>query len=229
VCVCVWTRAFESVVFLPASLTVSPSPQAANKKPRKTPAEKAVGVARGRGKANGVAQHNGDGGDPVTLFEVVKLGKSAMQVRPRIQIISLVMCIIQSNTLNCFSVCVCVYSLWWTSGSSRTNRTETWRCWISSIFSSSARGAKVGRGKPPPHGDVNNGAVKRVVLSPLAPSPGTVRIEMFRNMQNAEIIRKMTEEFDEVSAGSSSFMWSCKCWQGFFCFFTSSEAVMLPV
>uniref|UniRef100_A0A8D2NRH2 Cohesin subunit SA n=1 Tax=Zosterops lateralis melanops TaxID=1220523 RepID=A0A8D2NRH2_ZOSLA len=26
---------------------------------------------------------------------------------------------------------------------------------------------------------------------------GTVRIEMFRNMQNAEIIRKMTEEFDE--------------------------------
>lgn len=30
------------------------------------------------------------------------------------------------------------------------------------------------------------------------PSPGTVRIEMFRNMQNAEIIRKMTEEFDEV-------------------------------
>lgn len=39
-----------------------------------------MGVARGRGKANGVAQHNGDGGDPVTLFEVVKLGKSAMQV-----------------------------------------------------------------------------------------------------------------------------------------------------
>ncbi|XP_077893726.1 endothelin-converting enzyme 1-like isoform X2 [Ictidomys tridecemlineatus] len=29
--------------------------------------------------------------------------------------------------------------------------------------------------------------------------PGTVRIEMFRNMQNAEIIRKMTEEFDEDS------------------------------
>lgn len=29
-------------------------------------------------------------------------------------------------------------------------------------------------------------------------STGTVRIEMFRNMQNAEIIRKMTEEFDEV-------------------------------
>uniref|UniRef100_A0A672LF10 Cohesin subunit SA n=1 Tax=Sinocyclocheilus grahami TaxID=75366 RepID=A0A672LF10_SINGR len=28
---------------------------------------------------------------------------------------------------------------------------------------------------------------------------GTVRIEMFRNMQNAEIIRKMTEEFDEDS------------------------------
>ncbi|XP_039343530.1 cohesin subunit SA-1 isoform X2 [Mauremys reevesii] len=30
-------------------------------------------------------------------------------------------------------------------------------------------------------------------------STGTVRIEMFRNMQNAEIIRKMTEEFDEDS------------------------------
>ena len=54
--------------------------QTSNKKPRKSPADKTVGVARGRGKANGVAQHNGDGGDPVTLFEVVKLGKSAMQV-----------------------------------------------------------------------------------------------------------------------------------------------------
>ena len=32
--------------------------------------------------------------------------------------------------------------------------------------------------------------------------PGTVRIEMFRNMQNAEIIRKMTEEFDEVTANA---------------------------
>lgn len=37
-------------------------------------------MARGRGKANGVAQQNGNGGEPVTLFEVVKLGKSAMQV-----------------------------------------------------------------------------------------------------------------------------------------------------
>lgn len=27
-----------------------------------------------------MAQQNGDGGDPTTLFEVVKLGKSAMQV-----------------------------------------------------------------------------------------------------------------------------------------------------
>ena len=54
--------------------------QTSNKKPRKSPTDKAMGVARGRGKANGVAQHNGDGGDPVTLFEVVKLGKSAMQV-----------------------------------------------------------------------------------------------------------------------------------------------------
>ncbi|NXQ33553.1 STAG1 protein, partial [Alaudala cheleensis] len=32
---------------------------------------------------------------------------------------------------------------------------------------------------------------------------GTVRIEMFRNMQNAEIIRKMTEEFDEVEYTNS--------------------------
>lgn len=28
-----------------------------------------------------MAQQNGEGGDPTTLFEVVKLGKSAMQVR----------------------------------------------------------------------------------------------------------------------------------------------------
>lgn len=57
--------------------------QTSNKKPRKSPTDKAASVTRGRGKANGVAQHNGDGGEPVTLFEVVKLGKSAMQVRNR--------------------------------------------------------------------------------------------------------------------------------------------------
>lgn len=56
------------------------SPKASNKKPRKSPTDKAMGMVRGRGKANGVAQHNGNGGDPVTLFEVVKVGKSAMQV-----------------------------------------------------------------------------------------------------------------------------------------------------
>ncbi len=37
-----------------------------------------MGVSGGR-KANGMAQQNGEG-DPVTLFEVVKQGKSAMQV-----------------------------------------------------------------------------------------------------------------------------------------------------
>lgn len=52
--------------------------KAANKKPRKSPAEKATGGAKGR-KANGVPQTNGEGGDPVTLFEVVRMGKSAMQ------------------------------------------------------------------------------------------------------------------------------------------------------
>lgn len=36
------------------------------------------------------------------------------------------------------------------------------------------------------------------------PFTGTVRIEMFRNMQNAEIIRKMTEEFDEVRPSQPS-------------------------
>ena len=66
-------------LFLGSRLTFF-SLQASNKKPRKSPTDKAVSLARGRGKANGVAQHNGDGGDPVTLFEVVKLGKSAMQV-----------------------------------------------------------------------------------------------------------------------------------------------------
>lgn len=33
---------------------------------------------------------------------------------------------------------------------------------------------------------------------PFCPSAGAVSGEMFRNMQNSEIIRKMTEEFDEV-------------------------------
>ncbi|XP_038584844.1 cohesin subunit SA-1a [Micropterus salmoides] len=110
-----------------------------NKKPRKSPMDKAVGVARGRGKANGVAQHNGDGGDPVTLFEVVKLGKSAMQsvVDEWIESYKQDRDLALLDLINFFIQC---------------------------------SGCK-----------------------------GTVRIEMFRNMQNAEIIRKMTEEFDEDS------------------------------
>ncbi|XP_041809144.1 cohesin subunit SA-1a [Chelmon rostratus] len=114
-------------------------PPTSNKKPRKSPTDKAVGVARGRGKANGVAQHNGDGGDPVTLFEVVKLGKSAMQsvVDEWIESYKQDRDLALLDLINFFIQC---------------------------------SGCK-----------------------------GTVRIEMFRNMQNAEIIRKMTEEFDEDS------------------------------
>uniref|UniRef100_A0AAX7V1L5 Cohesin subunit SA n=1 Tax=Astatotilapia calliptera TaxID=8154 RepID=A0AAX7V1L5_ASTCA len=91
------------------------------------------------GKANGVAQHNGDGGDPVTLFEVVKLGKSAMQsvVDEWIESYKQDRDLALLDLINFFIQC---------------------------------SGCK-----------------------------GTVRIEMFRNMQNAEIIRKMTEEFDEDS------------------------------
>nr|XP_019817639.1 PREDICTED: cohesin subunit SA-1-like [Bos indicus]XP_019817646.1 PREDICTED: cohesin subunit SA-1-like [Bos indicus] len=58
-------------------------PPSTNKKPRKSPGEKSrieAGVrGTGRGRANGHPQQNGEG-EPVTLFEVVKLGKSAMQV-----------------------------------------------------------------------------------------------------------------------------------------------------
>uniref|UniRef100_A0A3B4UCJ0 Cohesin subunit SA n=1 Tax=Seriola dumerili TaxID=41447 RepID=A0A3B4UCJ0_SERDU len=114
-------------------------PPTSNKKPRKSPTDKTLGVARGRGKANGVAQHNGDGGDPVTLFEVVKLGKSAMQsvVDEWIESYKQDRDLALLDLINFFIQC---------------------------------SGCK-----------------------------GTVRIEMFRNMQNAEIIRKMTEEFDEDS------------------------------
>ncbi|XP_068195160.1 cohesin subunit SA-1 isoform X2 [Antennarius striatus] len=110
-----------------------------NKKPRKSPTDKSMGPTRGRGKANGVAQHNGDGGDPVTLFEVVKLGKSAMQsvVDEWIESYKQDRDLALLDLINFFIQC---------------------------------SGCK-----------------------------GTVRIEMFRNMQNAEIIRKMTEEFDEDS------------------------------
>uniref|UniRef100_A0A4W5LPY4 STAG1 cohesin complex component a n=1 Tax=Hucho hucho TaxID=62062 RepID=A0A4W5LPY4_9TELE len=112
-------------------------PPAANKKPRKSPAEKATGGAKGR-KANGVPQTNGEGGDPVTLFEVVRMGKSAMQsvVDDWIESYKQDRDIALLDLINFFIQC---------------------------------SGCK-----------------------------GTVRIEMFRNMQNAEIIRKMTEEFDEV-------------------------------
>ncbi|XP_028251212.1 cohesin subunit SA-1a [Parambassis ranga] len=114
-------------------------PMTSAKKPRKAPVDKTMSVARGRGKANGVAQHNGDGSDPVTLFEVVKLGKSAMQsvVDEWIESYKQDRDLALLDLINFFIQC---------------------------------SGCK-----------------------------GTVRIEMFRNMQNAEIIRKMTEEFDEDS------------------------------
>uniref|UniRef100_A0A671P7J4 Cohesin subunit SA n=1 Tax=Sinocyclocheilus anshuiensis TaxID=1608454 RepID=A0A671P7J4_9TELE len=113
-------------------------PPAPNKKPRKSPLEKCpMGVQRGR-KANGMAQQNGEG-DPVTLFEVVKQGKSAMQsvVDDWIESYKQDRDLALLDLINFFIQC---------------------------------SGCK-----------------------------GTVRIEMFRNMQNAEIIRKMTEEFDEDS------------------------------
>uniref|UniRef100_A0A671SZ50 Cohesin subunit SA n=1 Tax=Sinocyclocheilus anshuiensis TaxID=1608454 RepID=A0A671SZ50_9TELE len=113
-------------------------PPAPNKKPRKSLSEKGpMGVQRGR-KANGMAQQNGEG-DPVTLFEVVKQGKSAMQsvVDDWIESYKQDRDLALLDLINFFIQC---------------------------------SGCK-----------------------------GTVRIEMFRNMQNAEIIRKMTEEFDEDS------------------------------
>ncbi|XP_012731183.1 cohesin subunit SA-1a [Fundulus heteroclitus] len=113
--------------------------QTASKKPRKSPTDKTLSMARGRGKANGVAQQNGNAGEPVTLFEVVKLGKSAMQsvVDEWIEAYKQDRDLALLDLINFFIQC---------------------------------SGCK-----------------------------GTVRIEMFRNMQNAEIIRKMTEEFDEDS------------------------------
>uniref|UniRef100_A0A4W4H024 Cohesin subunit SA n=1 Tax=Electrophorus electricus TaxID=8005 RepID=A0A4W4H024_ELEEL len=108
-------------------------PPAASKKARKSPVDK------GGRRPNGMAQHNGQGGDPSTLFEVVKLGKSAMQsvVDDWIESYKQDRDMALLDLINFFIQC---------------------------------SGCK-----------------------------GTVRIEMFRNMQNAEIIRKMTEEFDEDS------------------------------
>ncbi|KAK1162564.1 cohesin subunit SA-1-like [Acipenser oxyrinchus oxyrinchus] len=114
-------------------------PPSANKKPRKSPAEKnQLAGSRGGRKANGVPQQNGDS-EPVTLFEVVKMGKSAMQavVDDWIESYKQDRDVALLDLINFFIQC---------------------------------SGCK-----------------------------GTVRIEMFRNMQNAEIIRKMTEEFDEDS------------------------------
>ncbi|XP_041923279.1 cohesin subunit SA-1-like [Alosa sapidissima] len=116
-----------------------PGKQAAtNKKPRKSPVETGqLGPPRGK-RANGVAQLNGEG-DPTTLFEVVRMGKSAMQsvVDDWIESYKQDRDVALLDVINFFIHC---------------------------------SGCK-----------------------------GTVRIEMFRNMQNSEIIRKMTEEFDEDS------------------------------
>ncbi|XP_051554994.1 cohesin subunit SA-1a isoform X3 [Myxocyprinus asiaticus] len=109
-----------------------------------------------------MAQQNGEG-DPVTLFEVVKQGRSAMQsvVDDWIESYKQDRDIALLDLINFFIQC---------------------------------SGCK-----------------------------GTVRIEMFRNMQNAEIIRKMTEEFDEDS-GDYPLTISGPLWKKFrynFCEFIS--------
>lgn len=60
----------------------NPSISKTAKKARRAPGEKGRLAASGRanqGRANGHHQQNGEV-EPVTLFEVVKMGKSAMQV-----------------------------------------------------------------------------------------------------------------------------------------------------
>ncbi|CAM9222717.1 unnamed protein product, partial [Lampetra planeri] len=123
-------------VGLSMSMGEMEDPEVRGRKKRGRPGKTSPEV---EGKANGVAQHNGDSGDPVTLFEVVKLGKSAMQsvVDEWIESYKQDRDLALLDLINFFIQC---------------------------------SGCK-----------------------------GTVRIEMFRNMQNAEIIRKMTEEFDEDS------------------------------
>ena len=86
--------------------------QSTNKKPRKSPGEKSrieAGVrGTGRGRANRHPQQNGEG-EPVTLFEVVKLGKSAMQVN--FKCFHLINKEIQSITWNLFVYILTFYIL----------------------------------------------------------------------------------------------------------------------
>uniref|UniRef100_A0A8B9S0X5 Uncharacterized protein n=1 Tax=Accipiter nisus TaxID=211598 RepID=A0A8B9S0X5_9AVES len=108
-------------------------PPSATKKPRKSPADKgrSESGARGasRGRANGHPQQNGEG-DPVTLFEVVKLGKSAMQ-NCRVKCL-------YGKQLQAFHLPLIKYflrvsdkysffldSLWWTTGLNHINKTGT--------------------------------------------------------------------------------------------------------
>uniref|UniRef100_A0A452QW57 STAG1 cohesin complex component n=1 Tax=Ursus americanus TaxID=9643 RepID=A0A452QW57_URSAM len=108
-------------------------PPSTNKKPRKSPGEKsrieATVRGTGRGRANGHPQQNGEG-EPVTLFEVVKLGKSAMQ--------SLNVVCIHTYFLEAFGHFVyipftgtyCIRSPWWMTGLNHINKTGTSHFWI---------------------------------------------------------------------------------------------------
>lgn len=95
-------------------------------------------------------------------------------------------------------------SLWWTIGSSPTNRTETWLSLTWSTSSSSVLAAKV-------HSGYSDVEISCCVILPIPEAlslfiiTGVVSGEMFRHMQNSEIIRKMTEEFDEAIF---NFLWS---------------------
>uniref|UniRef100_A0A2K6PWL6 STAG1 cohesin complex component n=1 Tax=Rhinopithecus roxellana TaxID=61622 RepID=A0A2K6PWL6_RHIRO len=105
-------------------------PPSTNKKPRKSPGEKSrieAGIrGAGRGRANGHPQQNGEG-EPVTLFEVVKLGKSAMQSLH-------VVCIHlvgrgEREAVFHFYIFF-FHSPWWMTGLNHINKTGTSHFWI---------------------------------------------------------------------------------------------------
>uniref|UniRef100_A0A2K6JSE9 STAG1 cohesin complex component n=1 Tax=Rhinopithecus bieti TaxID=61621 RepID=A0A2K6JSE9_RHIBE len=108
-------------------------PPSTNKKPRKSPGEKSrieAGIrGAGRGRANGHPQQNGEG-EPVTLFEVVKLGKSAMQSLHVVCIHLVGRGEREKPLAPLFMGTYHILSPWWMTGLNHINKTGTSHFWI---------------------------------------------------------------------------------------------------
>lgn len=180
--------------------------QQTGRRGRKAQADRAKGGATARvpahGRVNGHHQENGM--EIMSLFEVVKLGKSATQVGKHCGwIISSWTRFDDCNDKDGNHLFFFFFSLLLMTGLRHIKMIVTSPFWSWLIFLFNALAVKVSngfffRGKEFKCGSTNIDTWFLLSCHCVISNTGAVSAEMFRQMQNSEIIRKMTEEFDEV-------------------------------